>query len=85
MDKLVFMDLETPNSHQSSICQLGALLVDTNINIVEEYNELIDPEDGFEKQNVRVHGITSAQVLGCSNFPRYQKETLGYLLNGLYS
>ena len=76
------MDLETPNSHQSSICQVGALLVDTNMNIIEEYNELIDPEDGFEEQNVRVHGITSAQVLGCSNFPRYYKEVLGSLLNG---
>ncbi len=82
MDKLVFMDLETPNKHQSSICKVGALLVDTQMNILEEYNQFIDPQEAFDPVNTNVHGITQAQVFGSPIFPEYYKEHLRPLLDG---
>lgn len=50
MDKFVFMDLETPNKRQSSICQVGALLVDSQMNILERYSQLIDPHEAFRRK-----------------------------------
>ncbi len=82
MDKFVFMDLETPNKHHASICQVGALLVDAQMNILEEYNQLIDPQEAFDPENINVHGITQAQVFGSPSFPEYYTEVLYPLLDG---
>lgn len=81
MDKFVFMDLETPNKSQSSICQVGALLVDSQMNILEEFSQLIDPHEAFEKENINVHGITQEQVFGCPSFSEYYLDVLYPLLN----
>lgn len=81
MDKLVFMDLETPNKRQSSICQVGALLVDSQMNILERYSQLIDPHEAFDPENIKVHGITQAQVFGCPSFSEYYLDVLYPLLN----
>ena len=81
MDKFVFMDLETPNKSQSSICQVGALLVDSQMNILEEFSQLIDPHEAFEKENINVHGITQEQVFGCPSFSDYYLDVLYPLLN----
>lgn len=82
MDKFVFMDLETPNKRQSSICQVGALLVDAQMNILEEFSQLIDPHEAFDVENTRVHGITQACVIGCPSFSEYYADVLYPLLNG---
>ena len=82
MDKFVFMDLETPNKSQSSICQVGALLVDSQMNILEEFSQLIDPHEAFDVENTRVHGITQAHVIGCPSFSEYYEDVLYPLLNG---
>ena len=82
MDKFVFMDLETPNKSQSSICQVGALLVDAQMNICEEFSQLIDPHEAFDVENTRVHGITQARVIGCPSFSEYYEDVLYPLLNG---
>ena len=75
------MDLETPNKSQSSICQVGALLVDSQMNILEEFSQLIDPHEAFEKENINVHGITQEQVFGCPSFSEYYLDVLYPLLN----
>lgn len=81
MDKFVFMDLETPNKRQSSICQVGALLVDSQMNILERYSQLIDPHEAFDPENIKVHGITQEQVFGCPGFSEYYLDVLYPLLN----
>ncbi|WP_191621677.1 exonuclease domain-containing protein [Microbacterium caowuchunii] len=67
----VALDFETANRSQSSACAVGAVRV-RNGQIVEEYQSLIRPPEGydeFEPGNVRVHGITFDDVAHAPQWP----------------
>ena len=67
------IDVETANSHPSSICQIG--LVEVRQGKVScSHSILIDPETSFRRPNVQLHGIGPVQVRGapafCDVFPK---------------
>lgn len=68
MASYVVLDVETANADHSSICQLGAVIVqdDQTVDLVSLY---VDPEDYFDPFHVGIHGITSEKVKGQPRFP----------------
>nr|WP_317285517.1 hypothetical protein [uncultured Parolsenella sp.] len=50
-DKIVFLDVETPNYSNDRICSLGYVAVDTDRNVLEKRSLLIDPETFFYEAN----------------------------------
>ncbi|MFD1432242.1 3'-5' exonuclease [Lacticaseibacillus yichunensis] len=65
----VAMDFETANRTRASACSLALVVVRAS-RIVDSFYTLIDPEEAFEPQNIRVHGITSRAVQGQPSFPQ---------------
>ena len=62
------IDFETANHQPDSACQLGAVVV-RNGQVVDQFMWMIRPEPlYFSQGNIRIHGITPAQVRGESNF-----------------
>ncbi|MEG1009985.1 MAG: exonuclease domain-containing protein [Clostridia bacterium] len=61
-NKFLFIDVETANSSNSSICQIAAI----NDEIV--LNELVDPCAKFDHFNKNFHGIDEKAVFGKPNF-----------------
>lgn len=58
------VDFETANRARASVCAVGAVRVRDGA-IVDEFRALVSPPDGFaefEEGNVRVHGVTAADV-----------------------
>ena len=85
MDKVTFFDVEYANSKNKSICQLG--IVCENYNTHEPYYPELDiyvnPEDGFDTNCVRIHGITSAKVANEPTFPEIWKNIEKYFTNAV--
>ncbi len=85
MNKVTYFDVEYANSKNRAICQLG--IVCENYNDHEShYPELdiyVNPEDGFDSNCVRVHGITSAQVANEPSFPIVWKDIEKYFTNAV--
>ena len=82
MPKLTFnaIDVETANSDQSSICQIGIVRV-LNGEIQETINMLINPEMTFKSVNVGLHGIDFDMVKDSPTLPMVETE-LRRLLEG---
>ena len=82
MSNLTFnaLDVETANSNNASICQIGIVRVRSG-KIKEQLSVLIDPEAPFDAFNVRLHGIGAGTVMGCDTLPEYAAE-LRRLLEG---
>ncbi len=76
----ISIDLETANSSPWSICQIGVAEFFEG-KLTREWMTYIDPEERFDRDNVAVHGITSAAVQG---WPRLAEVTgrLREMLNG---
>jgi DNA polymerase III subunit epsilon len=64
----VSLDVETANATQDSICQIG-LVVFQDGQFTARYDELINPQEDFEKLNTSIHGITPQMVSGQPLFP----------------
>ena len=65
--RFVAVDVETANRQHSSICQVGLAMVAANGDI-ETISILVDPEQGFERFNVDLHGIDEATIKDAPNF-----------------
>ena len=56
------IDFETASHQPDSACQLGAVVV-RNGQLVDQFMWMIRPQPlHFSKSNIRIHGITPAQV-----------------------
>ena len=67
------VDVETANSDQSTICQIGiAHVIDGQV--VDRWGTLINPEDKFDNRNIRIHGITPDQVQSAPTLPEIRDE-----------
>ncbi len=67
------VDVETANRDRSTICQIGiAHIVDGQV--VDRWCTLIDPEDEFDDWNIKIHGITQADVQGAPTMPEVREE-----------
>lgn len=65
--KFIMVDVETANSDQGSICQIGLVKVE-NWEVVSEGSMLIDPKAEFDSVNIGVHGIRPENVVGKPTF-----------------
>lgn len=63
----VAIDVETANPDQSSICQIGAVLVENGA-VRQTWATLVDPETYFDPWNSQIHGITASMVHGRPRF-----------------
>lgn len=85
MEKVTYFDVEYANSKNKAICQLG--IVCENYNDHEPYypelNIYVNPEDGFDANCIRVHGITSSKVENEPNFPEVWKDIEKYFTNAV--
>jgi DNA polymerase-3 subunit epsilon len=64
----VAIDVETANSGQSSICQVGVVIFRDGKS-TEEFESLVNPDDYFAAMNVAVHGISEKHVRDSPKFP----------------
>ncbi len=67
------IDVETANPKLNSICQIG-LAVFENERLVDQWEQLVDPEDYFDGMNVTVHGIHEEDVAGAPTFGKLRAE-----------
>ena len=76
MNYTVF-DVETANERRDSICAIGIIRYENN-QIVYEKEILIHPETEFNYFNIKVHGITEADVACAPTFPEIWGEIKEY-------
>ena len=82
MSNLTFnaIDIETANADPSSICQVGIVRI-RNGEIKEQVSLFVNPEQGFNPINVRIHGIDENRTRGSATFPQVA-DKLRRLLEG---
>lgn len=85
MEKITYFDVEYANLRNKAICQLG--IVCENYNDHEPYYPELDiyinPEDGFDANCIRVHGITASKVAHEPAFPEVWKDIEKYFTNAV--
>ena len=62
------IDVETANADPSSICQVGIVRTRDG-EIKEQLSFLVNPEQGFNPVNIRLHGIDESRVRGRQTLP----------------
>lgn len=82
MASFVSIDVETANNDPASICQIGMARFE-NGELVQTYNELINPETHFNSANINVHGIMPEQVKRAPRFFEVFDELHSWLSNGI--
>lgn len=85
MKKVLYFDLEYANSKNQSICQMGLLseYFPSGEPIFPEREIYINPEDGFEDNCIRIHGITNEKIKNEPNFPTVWEEIEPYFTNSI--
>lgn len=76
----VAVDVETANASRASICQIGLVASDGK-NELWRWSSFVDPEEGFEHQNVKMHGLHSGQVFGAPPFPAVMQSIRSSIAN----
>lgn len=85
MDKVTYFDVEYANCKNKSICQIGIMCEDFS-NSEPYYPELdlyINPEDGFDDNCIKIHGITKSKVANEPTFPEAWKDIEKYFTNAV--
>ena len=80
--KYYSLDVETANPDQSSICQIGIVLME-NGKVIDSWDWLIDPEDYFDYFNMMVHEIAPESVEGKPTFPEKYDTLCNILSNNV--
>lgn len=85
MNKVTYFDVEYANSKNKSICQIGIMCEDFSSGepFFPELNIYINPEDGFDNNCIRIHGITPEKVKDEDTFPMVWKEIEKYFTNAV--
>lgn len=71
--KYLFMDLETPNRKNNSICSISLILLE-NGNESKTLNYLVNPEDKFDDKNMSIHKITPLIVEDKKTFDKVWED-----------
>lgn len=66
--KFYFLDVETANHDQSSICQIGVGVFEDG-ELINTWKSYINPESSFHWYFTEIHGITAKTVRGYPKFP----------------
>lgn len=83
--RVTFFDVEYANVRNKSICQIGILSRDPD-DPAAEVNKLdfyVNPEDGFDDNCVRIHGITEDTVQDAPAFDKVWREIEAYFTNAV--
>ncbi len=85
VDKVTYFDVEYANSKNKAICQIGILCEDflTEDPYYPELDLYINPEDGFDNNCIKIHGITQSQVANEPNFKDVWKNIEKYFTNAV--
>lgn len=85
MDKITYFDVEFANSKNKSLCQIGLLCesYETGMRLSDPQMIYVDPEDGFDDNCVKVHGITAHTVKGALSFPKVWSSIEKYFTNAV--
>ena len=67
------IDVETANADRGSICQIGITHV-VDGEITEVWSTLVNPEDSFDRMNVRLHRISARTVVDSPTIPALSGE-----------
>jgi len=78
MNRIVALDVETPNRLNNRICSI-ALTVLTGNEIETNYYSLVNPEVEFDPKNIGIHGIKPEDVLNAPTFP-YIWDKIGSII-----
>lgn len=85
IEKVTYFDVEYANPTNKSICQIGIMCL--NYSNEEPYfpelNIYINPEDNFEYNCIKTHGITADKVKEEDNFPTVWKKIEKYFSNAV--
>ena len=79
-NRFVAFDLETADSKQRRICQIGAVLFEDG-RILKEWSENIDPEVPFDPHNTRKHRLTESDCVGCRTFADIYDDLMSFVHN----
>ena len=79
---VLFLDVETPNGHNDRISSIGLIRCDCNGTVLAEDSYLVDPEEPFSEINMRLTGISHADVVGAPTFPQIWSRSLKSLFDG---
>lgn len=71
--RYIAFDVETPNFANDRMSAIGITVVEDG-KIVEEYDTLVNPEEPFDRFNIRLTGITPEMVVDKPPFPRLWQE-----------
>lgn len=74
----ISIDFETANEKRHSPCAIG-IVVANETGIVDEFYSLINPLMDFSSYNIRVHGITEADVIEAPTFAELWPKFESYL------
>lgn len=79
----VAIDFETSNSNMSSACSIGLVAIKNN-EIAETFYSLIKPNVvNFDDDNVKINGITEADVKDAPSFVEVWKKINKYFVNNI--
>lgn len=76
--KFVFLDVETPNTNNDSVCSLSVIVVENGSTIFTDYS-LINPKAAFYKSNTNVHGLSYDDVRYSPEINIYWKKLEPYM------
>lgn len=82
INRIVAVDVETPNGRDAAICQIGIVVAEFG-GIITTESYLVDPEVPFDPMNIAIHGITPADVLDAPNFPTLWPKIAGYFTDSI--
>lgn len=77
-ERFAFIDVETANSDTSSICQIGIVIFENNVE-VSAWSSLVDPLCHFSRANIQIHGIAPDDVFGQPSFADLYDDLRGLL------
>ncbi len=81
-NRIVAIDVETPNGRDAAICQIGIVVAEFG-DVVKTESYLVDPETSFDPINISIHGITPADVRNAPNFPTLWPRIAGYFTDSV--
>lgn len=68
-NRIVAIDVETPNGKVPSVCQIGIVVAEFG-EILKTESILVNPETWFDPYNIAVHGILPSDVADAPTFPK---------------
>ncbi len=85
MNKVTYFDVEYANAQNKALCQIGIVCENyaTGDPIFPELDIYINPEDRFDNNCVKIHGITSKKVADAPAFPKVWEQIEPYFTNAV--